>query len=314
MPALGRLPEKGKEIATTIQVLDALGVEHKLGETVPLEFTANGKKYRESFTLCGFWNADAVTVANQAFVSYEYANKVAPVWRIVSENFGERSFESGSVNPLIWFSNSFNPEKQMQELKIRCGFDEDVKKGVNWAYASSDVDITTVFLIIGILLLVMLSAYLIIYNVFYISVSRNIRFYGLLKTIGAANRQLKKIVRGQTKILCLIGIPIGLVLGFLLSFVLVHVAMRTTTIYNYGVSLNPAVFAGGVLFTFITVMVSCIRPCRYTEKISPTDAVRYTEIQSGKRNKKGQQKLHRLRWLWVIYAECRKKQYRLSFQ
>lgn len=291
MPQTGRLPKSENEIATTIQVLDALGVKHKLGETVPLEFTANGKKHKDNFTLCGFWKADAATVANQAFVSYEYANKTAPVWQSVPEKFGERSYESGSVNPSLWFSHSFNIERQMQNLKDRCGFGDDVNDGVNWAYAGSEVDGTTVLLIIGIMLLIMLSAYLIIYNIFYISVSRDIRFYGLLKTIGTTNRQLKKIVRKQAEFLCAIGIPIGLILGFILSFVLVPVVMRTTAIHNYGVPANPAVFIGGALFSFVTVMISCIKPCRYAAKVSPVDAVRYTETQGGRKRKKRTNKI-----------------------
>ncbi len=286
MPATGRLPENENEIATTTQVLDALGTEHILGEDVTLEFTANGIKHKDKFILCGFWNADDVTLANQAFVSYEYAQKVAPEWNSVPENFGEISYEAGSLNPSVWFYHSFDIERQMQALKKRCGFGDDVNDGINWAYAASEVDAATVFLIVGILLLIMLSAYLIIYNIFYISVSRDIKFYGLLKTIGTTDRQLKKIVRKQAEILSLAGIPLGLILGYLLSFVLVPVVMRATTIHNYGIPLNPGVFIGGALFTFITVMISCIKPARLAAKISPIDAVRYTEGAGGRKQSK----------------------------
>lgn len=291
MPTTGRLPEKENEIATTIQVLDALGIEHKLGENVTLQFTANGKKHEDSFVLCGYWNVDDITVANQAFVSYEYAQKAAPVWNEIPQEYGEKSFEAGSVNPTLWFSHSFNIERQMQELKDRCGFDEDVNDGVNWAYAGSEVDSTTLFLVIGILFLIALSAYLIIYNIFYISVSRDIRLYGLLKAIGTTNKQLKQIVRKQAEFLCLIGIPIGLVLGFLLSFALVPVVMQTTTMRNYGISANPTVFICGALFTFVTVMISCIKPCKYASKISPIDAIRYTESTADKKHKKRTKKI-----------------------
>ena len=291
MPTTGRLPKSKNEIATTTEVLDALGIKHNLGASVPLEFTANGKKYKDNFTLCGYWTVDAVTIANQAFVSKEYAERVAPVWQSIPEKFGERSFEAGSVNPTLWFSHSFDIERQMQDLKKRCGFDETVSDGVNWAYAASKVDLTTVFLIIGILLLIMISAYLIIYNIFYISVSRDIRFYGLLKTIGTTNKQLKKIVRRQAELLCIIGIPIGLGLGFLLLFALVPLVMRTTTIHNFGVDPSPLVFIGGALFSFVTVMLSLIKPCEYAAKISPIDAIRYTEVQCVKKRKKKTEKV-----------------------
>lgn len=108
MPTTGRLPKEGRELATTVQVLDALGVEHRLGAEVPLRFTANGEVHEDVFTLCGFWSTEDVTVANQAFVSYEYAVLVAPVWQAVPENFGVPSYEAGSVNPTLWFSTSFD--------------------------------------------------------------------------------------------------------------------------------------------------------------------------------------------------------------
>ena len=118
----------------------------------PLNLPQTEKSTRIISLCADFWGADAATVANQAFVSYEYANKTAPVWQSVPEKFGERSYESGSVNPSLWFSHSFNIERQMQNLKDRCGFGDDVNDGVNWAYAGSEVDGTTVLLIIGIML------------------------------------------------------------------------------------------------------------------------------------------------------------------
>lgn len=137
---------------------------------------------------------------------------------------------SGSINPNIWFASSWDIEGQVESLKARCGFGEDVNEGVNWAYASSEVDFTTVAMLAGILLLITFSGYMIIYNIFYISVSKDIRFYGLLKTIGTTNRQLKKLVRRQALLLGLIGTPIGLILGYLVSFFVTPVVMSTTSV------------------------------------------------------------------------------------
>lgn len=287
-PTTGRLPEKGKEIATTTDVLDALGVSHKLGEKVHLEFEALGKKYSEDFTLCGFWKKDKAYVANQAFISREYCDKVAPVWH--DDNLNEYmdqmtvdpSYCAGSIYPSLWFEAPWNIEKQVSELKDRCGFGDDVDEGINWAYASSNIDITATIVIIGVLLLIFLSGYLIIYNVFYISVSNDIRFYGLLKTIGTTNRQLKQVVRRQAMLLSLIGIPIGLVLGFFVGSGLFPIIMKTFVFDNYAVHVNPLVFIGSAIFALITVWISCIRPCRLVKKISPVEAVSFVDNNKGK--------------------------------
>ena len=63
-----------------------------------------------------------------------------------------------------------------------------VRIGVNWGYTSSQLesqlDPELMVAIAAFLLLVIFTGYLIIYNIFQISVAGDIRFYGLLKTIG----------------------------------------------------------------------------------------------------------------------------------
>lgn len=286
-PQTGRLPEKGTELATTIAVLDALGVPHRLGTEVPLEFTANGRTYNEKFTLCGFWEVDSSVAANEAFVSEEYCRKVAPVWHDsqLEENLEKAAYDSsymaGSVNPSLWFATSWDIEGQMDDLKTRCGFGKDVNEGVNWAYTTAEMDPVSALMMVGVLLLIMLSGYLIIYNVFYISVSSDIRFYGLLKTIGTTGRQLKKIVRRQALLLSVFGIPLGLVLGYLAALVLLPVVLEVMTMPECEIHASPLVFAGSALFALITVWISCIRPCRLASKIPPVEAVRFAEGTSG---------------------------------
>ena len=58
--------------------------------------------------------------------------------------------------------------------------------------------------IAAFLLLVIFTGYLIIYNIFQISVTGDIRFYGLLKTIGTTPRQLKRMTRQQAFLLCVV--------------------------------------------------------------------------------------------------------------
>ena len=285
-PTTGTLPQKRLDIATSAAVLDALGLPHELGVSVPLEFTANGKKYKESFTLCGYWEQDVVMGANQAFLSKEYCDEVAPAWQDGEDVSFDRKNYSGSINPSLFFSSSWDIDTQMQNLKARCGFSDDVNDGVNWAYTTSTVDAGTIFLIIALLFLIMLSGYLIIYNIFYISVNGEIRFYGLLKTIGTTNRQLKRLVRRQALLLCIVGIPVGLLIGYLISVFLIPIVISTTAIgSDYMISINPVVFLGSMIFSFMTVMISCIKPCRFVCKISPIDAVRYTDNTDKQHNK-----------------------------
>ena len=76
------------------------------------------------------------------------------------------------------------------------------------------MDAGTILSILCILVLILFTGYLIIYNVFQISVTNDIRFYGLLKTIGTTSRQIRRIVRQQALLLSIFGIPLGLITGY----------------------------------------------------------------------------------------------------
>lgn len=280
-PTTGRLPESENEAAVSESILDALGVPHELGVKIPIEFTARGEKYRDEFTVCGFWPQDLASGSNNIYLSREYSEKVAPTWHDgdgYADPGADSDHISGCVNPSIWFSNSWDIEAKVAALKERCGFDSTVNEGINWAYAASEIDMQSVLFVAGLLLLIGVSGYLIIYNIFYISVASDIHFYGLLKTIGTTRRQLSKIVRRQAYLLCLIGIPAGLLAGYFTAAWLLPIIMKVSTYEgNFKVSPDLWIFAGSAIFTLITVWISCIRPCRFVAKISPVEAVKYTE-------------------------------------
>ena len=142
--------------------------------------------------------------------------------------------------------------------------------------------------IAAFLLLVIFTGYLIIYNIFQISVTGDIRFYGLLKTIGTTPRQLKRIIRQQALLLCVIGIPAGMLLGYGVGAVLTPVVMARTT-FGAGIttiSASPLIFLASALFALVTVLLSCSRPGKIASKVSPVEATKYTEIVRSKKKRR----------------------------
>lgn len=312
-PTAGRMPESGTEVAVSDEVLDALGASHELGSEITLEFSVRGEKHRDTFTLCGFWEQDTMNKAASVYVSEEYMQKVAPMWHDGDSHAkSEPSIEEagGCVNASLWFSSTWDIEGQVEALKERCGFDNSVNEGVNWAYAAAELDAGSVMMLILFLLIIGFSGYLIIYNVFYISVSGDIRFYGLLKTIGSTKRQLAKIVRRQALLLSAIAIPIGLVIGYLLGTLLLPQVMKLTS-YEGRIILqaNPYIFIGSALFALVTVYIGCIKPCSFVKRISPIEAVKYTEngsiMQSGMK-RKNSKKSRRVTPLSMAYQNMKR--------
>lgn len=277
-PTTGTMPKEYLDIAVSSLVLDALNIPHELGQKVPLTFSVNGNIITEEFNLCGFWEGDIVSMAQMAYVSEEYCMTNVPVPELdFCDTNGENHAGYWSMD--IFFDNSVDIEGKITDLLERNGYDIDrTPVGVNWAYGASSVDIYTIILLVLILGIIVLSGYLIIYNVFYIRISQDIRNYGLLKTIGTTGKQLKKMVHVQAFILSVAGIPIGLILGYLLGIKLVPVIVNTMSMeMTTRLEPNIWVFVGSIVFTLITVWVSCIRPCRMAAKVSPVEAIRYVE-------------------------------------
>lgn len=296
-PEEGRMPEKINECACSSKVLEALGIPLEIGEKVSLSISThdiegNEKIIEQEFVLSGFWYSNDASHAQELWVSRQWLDENV---KLQQQNYNERINETGAYNMEgyiqagLWFESSFDIESKMEELTERAGFSkDDVHESVNWAYAASSVDGMTVILGIGMLAVIILSGYLIIYNIFYINVTIDIRYYGLLKTIGTTGKQLRRMVRSQAFILSAAGIPIGLLTGWFVGrgiLPAVYAALDTGGVKN--VAINPWIFAGSAMFALLTVYLSCIKPCRLASKVSPIEAVRYVEnIQYRKKEKK----------------------------
>ncbi|MCI8336093.1 MAG: ABC transporter permease [Peptococcaceae bacterium] len=306
-PDVGDMPRQGKEIATSDVVLDALGVPHEIGAEVPLEFTVHGKQYKEVFTLSGYWRGDPVAVSQSVWLSREYVDSVTSILSVPLYESGSVDI-AGSINPAFMFANPWDLEEKVARVKANCDFSDFVNEGVNWAYTASEIDVTSVLLLVGLILLIGCSGYLIIFNIFYIAVARDIRFYGLLKTIGTTAKQLKRIVRRQALFLCFLGTPLGLLLGALIGRFLVPVVLSITdlTEFDMVVSVHPIIFIIAAIFTVLTVLISCRKPCHIAGIVSPIEAIRYTEMAGGK--KKSKRRLKKVRLGTMAYENVFRNQ------
>ena len=296
-PTVGRLPQQGKEITMDIGALKLLGIHPELGVEITLTYTIGDKSQlsydkTDTFTLVGWWDYDDISPVHYVNISKEYAQSV------------EAEGIAAGMNPFrtdlnVMMASSLDIQGQMEQVDLDLGYtwetreeENSVRIGVNWGYTSAQlgesVDITTVLAILAFLILVMFTGYLIIYNIFQISVTGDIRFYGLLKTIGVTPRQLKRIIRQQALLLCIVGIPAGLLLGYGVGALLTPVVMARTTL-GAGIttiSASPLIFLASALFALITVLLSCSRPGRIVAKVSPVEAAKYTEAVQTKKTRR----------------------------
>lgn len=283
----GQRPKAENEIVVDTIVMDECQVPHALGETIPLTFSFMGKTIRKDFTVSGWYEGDHISHASELFLSESYWKELKGA--LTDEDF-LKWYEThpndsgvGLRNGNLFFENTSDLEDKIRTVISNAGYEPktEVDYGVNWAYMSSrlsSVDPITLVILGGAVLVILLTGYLVIFNIFQISVMSDIRFYGLLKTIGTTKKQIRRMVMRQALMMSVIGIPIGLLAGFGIGKCMLPFAMSFMS-YNMEISLrfHPMIFVFGALFSVITVFFSCRKPGKIAGSVSPIEAVRYTE-------------------------------------
>lgn len=304
LPTTGHLPQAADEIALDTLTLDRLGIPHELGAPVTLEWRKDSsdpdaETIRADFTLCGFWEGNQSSYSSMAWVSRVYADKMTG---------GVLSTDPNQIFGLYMVQVNLYSDQNIEETMERVLADtglSELEYSINLAYSPEMGAVAVqenlpMYLGMG---LVFIAGYLIIYNIFQISVTADVQFYGKLKTLGTTTRQLKKLIYNQANRLCIVGIPAGLILGWLLGTVLVPVlmgSMEGTAV----VSASPMIFIGSALFAWATVLISCLRPACLAGKISPIEALRMSDADSGSKKKvkrhRGSASLSSMAWdnLW----------------
>lgn len=307
-PTTGRLPKENNELATNTLVLKKLGIPAVLGQKVTLEYSIGGEKIRETFKLVGYWEGDKIMQASMAWVNKDYVEEKLAYYK---SNIKDPNV--GMINADVNFNNSNNIENKLIKVITESGYTlDEIAYGVNWAYTGNNGSINTGTLVAvgaGILMIV-LSGYLMIANVFNISVSRDVRYYGLIKTIGTTPRQIRKLLRNQAIWLSLVGIPIGLLFGYLIATLLVPKILYTLNTEVISISINPFIFVFSGLFTLVTVFISLIKPSIIAAKVSPIEALRAIDSSEGdKRKFKKEKKQVYFPWHFLILCETKRKSF-----
>jgi len=283
-PDTGHLPEQKNEIATSRIVLDAMGLPDKVGTQMKVTFTTDTDTFTDTFTLCGIWDGDAVAYRQTMLLSKAYTEQVAPV--IHGETDGTTPpVGTGYIDAVMMMPTAWNIEKQALDVTSEYGLDERVS--INDAYGMATVNLSSMLPLVAGIAVIFIAGYLLIYNVFYISIAQDIRFYGMLKTLGTTARQIRKIVYRKAIKLSIMGIPIGLLLGWPIGRLLLPaiVNMLTDDI-RIVTTVNPLIFLVAIFFSAITVFISCQKPAILAAKVSPMEALHYIEQTGGKKKQR----------------------------
>jgi len=292
----GSYPEKENEIMLSQSVIDLLKLKNiELGDKIVLNCNINKKIKSIEFVISG-------TYTDYSMVKRSNIDKLA----YVSNDF----IKNGVLTIDVKDAKKGDAEKILKQ-----NIDLNKNQSFTYLYGQSNSQqnamITSLAMVAIISLFMILSGYLLIYNILYIAITKDIQFYGMLKTIGASPKQIKRIVKGQGLRLSIIGIPIGIILAIIVSFLVVPAALEGFSAGTYYEGMmptqahfTPIVFIGTILFSLFTVWVSCVKPAKIASKISPTEALNYTGKKSKKQKKNRKStnggKLYKMAWYNVF--------------
>ena len=146
-------------------------------------------------------------------------------------------------------------------------------------------------MILIVIVIVVLTSIYVIRNSFVISVQEKTRQYGMLASIGATSKQIRKSVLYEGLVLGMIGIPAGILLGVGVVFILVKILnILLSDLFGGGgfvYSFEPVIFLITAAGAIVTIFLSCLLPAVRASRTSPIAAIRNNEeVRLGKKDVK----------------------------
>ncbi|MGZ9584835.1 ABC transporter permease [Paenibacillus marinisediminis] len=287
----GRAPQQTHEIAVSKPYLERLGKEPRVGAEISLTFLDGTT---ETFTVSGLVNERARTSTHPIYVSKAYADQ-------------GKQLEKFAYNAIIRVKGADNLMPDSFSNKVQLIADDAGIPHQNISENGFYVNLlkpntTNLLAAAGISVVVLIASALVIYSTFYISVIGKIREYGQLATIGTTQRQIRRLLKKEGTILCIIAIPIGLLLGGIVTYLIIPAGWSWTN--------ELFVMLITIVLNVITVRFAIHKPAKLAATVSPVEAANYSAY-SGIKEIAQTKKLHRrmttFRLAAINFSRNRKK-------
>lgn len=173
-------------------------------------------------------------------------------------------------------------EKNGGETKYNYEINNEI---LRWeVFAFSDSTVSMLYSVIGVVIFIIIfTSVFCIRNSFAISITEKIKMYGMLSSVGATRKQIKKNVIFEAMTLGLIGIPLGILSGLFADFVLLKIVnvLLSDALVGYAdgivfkVSIIPIIIS--IILGFITIYLSAISSAKKAAKVSPIEQLRNSD-------------------------------------
>ncbi len=290
----GRLPENNKEIIVSVPFKNSAKV--KIGDTISLDIgkrvctdgtilnQSNPYFVEEGETdLCNEYITDTSKheykiVGITERLNYNIEGYSAPGYTLITK------IDKASDN--INVSLLFKDAKYYKEYINNIANDKDLNKYnitlndelLRWSGASlSDRTMNMLYTVAGVVIgIIILTSVFVIKNSFDIANQEKKKMYGMLSSIGATSKQIKKNVLHEGFILGLIGIPLGILSGIFADYILViiinYIGNFNDVKFVFSISIWPVILS--IILGAVTIYLSVVRAAKKSSKIAPIEAIR----------------------------------------
>jgi putative ABC transport system permease protein len=293
----GVLPANKDEIAIEAEFLNRSNINAKIGDTITFDL---GERYfinpdGTTTTIGGKYNSTEhfdklteVTCKITAILHGNTATQGYTVLRCIGDDFPTKNITS-----IVLSKCNYTALKQIEKIT------ED--HGLTLYHYNTEF-LVSVFAVnlnaggiagalkagIGALVIIMVTAVILIYNAFGMSLTERIKYLGMLASVGATRRQKRGSIFFEGFALGIIGIPLGMLVGYLGAFVTVKVLAGAMIKVNMlpgaenvvgGIKVSAPFFMYVliILLSALTILISAVIPAIKASKIMPIEALRQTD-------------------------------------
>ncbi len=298
----GRLPANDREIILPQHLYSNGGVYYELGDEVNWSV---GLRVSEGYTLwqdTPYITPDTETleyVSSMAYTVvgfYERANfedYEAPGYTAITKtDFSVIAATGEGLYSVYFKTDKGEAYSEVENLLYKISSHDNSLNAGNVGVATNDSLLEAYFqsrydsfnqAIIGIatilIIIIMVGSIMLIYNAFAISVSERTKQFGLLSSIGATKKQIKKTVIFEALTLSVAGILLGVLLGIGgVAGTLLILDPFIASVFGLPISIHLSVswaaLAIAVVVALITVLISAWIPATRAMKVTAIEAIR----------------------------------------
>ena len=270
----GNYPVKENEVMMSAWLLKRLGIEPVIGSEIPLSVTWEDRDVaeEETFVLSGYYT-------DTSYIDTASRQKVLVSKEALKSHNGQAEFVGFSFT-----AGQFQKKLAEVRKELQVSGQQNFKVLGGQGFHLSLKDMGTA---LAVILFFMLDGFLIIYNINTISVTKDIQFYGLLKTIGTAPGQLKRLMYYRMGNILLTALPVGLVLGGIMTQWIVPLILGgilegfSQARFHLVIPFTAAFFSG------LMISVSFFMTARKVMTVSAIGALTFAEGSSRRKTSRG---------------------------